>query len=205
MWHPLKKNKALNLELEQALVCKDAILQEYAKIQHQYNNIFQNILCFIEEEDLESITKYKTTLLETTKLLNSNNYTQLIKLKDISIMNMIYMLLSLNTSMKSPLHLIIYNDVVATKIYSDELYKELWMLISHAYKIAVISGNEFTLKINGNQDGINFFFESTYSETCYENISELLETKNIHKEKNIFYNTFVEGDMLKQEISLSLI
>lgn len=68
----IKKNKA-EVQLQESLKFKDQIIKEYQKIRHDYNNMLQSFICFIEQEDLELLKTYKEEVLAKTYILNRNN------------------------------------------------------------------------------------------------------------------------------------
>ena len=59
-----------DLDLKQNIACKDDMLKEFKKIQHEYNNMLQHIVCFIEAEDWEVLKEYKHQMLKKAQVLN---------------------------------------------------------------------------------------------------------------------------------------
>lgn len=202
MWLGLKRRR-LQLELKENIACKDEILKEYKGIRHEYNNMLQSIICFIEEEDWEGLKNYKGKLLEKTEVLNGNNLTQLVKLKNKNILSLVYKLLIKGKESKNTINLTIYNDIEDTTLYKIQLYKELEKYLDLAYEVSSRAGTEFNLKISGNKDGIRFAFENTYYINDYGDVSKLLMTKRKLKNKRIFFNTFIQTHLLIQEVLIS--
>ena len=203
MWFNLKRRKSFDLELKENLACKDEILKEYKQIRHEYNNMLQSILCFIEEEDWIGLKEYKSKLLEKTKILNGNNLTQLVRLKNKSILSLVYKLLMRGKESGITIDLTIYNDIDDIDPYEIKSYKVLEEYLNFAYEVAAQVGGKVNLKISGNNEGIRFAFENAYSIKDYNNISELIKTKRKLKSQNVFFNTFIETDGLIQEILIS--
>lgn len=204
MWFPLKKIKNTNLVIKENMDCKDAILKEYKEIRHQYNNMLQSILCFIEEEDWESLKNYKDKLLEKTQVLNSRNLTQLVRIKNGTILNLIYKLLMYGKKAGTTIHLKIYNDIDDINSYEIQVYRTLEEYLYNAYEMSSHVGGPVNLKISGNNKGIRFVFENSYV-IKGTNSLELNKTKRKVKSKNIFFNTFIETDKIIQEILITVI
>lgn len=203
MWFTFKRRKNFDLEFKENMACKDEILKEYKGIRHEYNNMLQSIICLIEEEEWEELKNYKDKLLEKTKVLNRNNLTQLVKLKNKTILNLVYKLLIKDKEAGVTIYLTIYNDIDDINFYGVKVYKVLEEYLNCAYEVATLEGMQVDLKISGNKEGIRFAFENTYSAKGFNNISELNKTKRKFKAKNIFFNTSIETDMLIQEILIS--
>jgi L-ribulose-5-phosphate 3-epimerase UlaE len=199
----IKKGKSLALELKENIACKNEILKEYREIRHEYNNILQGVICFVEEEDWEGLKEYKGKLLEKTRVLNTNNLTQLVKLKDNSILNVVYKLLIDAKQCGSIIYLTIYTEIEDISPCGIKLYESLEECLTYALKVATKDATTVSLKISGNNEGILFAFKNTFDMKDYNNILKLIKIKRKMKSKKIFCNTFIEMDQLKQEILIS--
>jgi len=143
-----------DLDLKQNIACKDDMLKEFKKIQHEYNNMLQHIVCFIEAEDWEVLKEYKHQMLKKAQVLNSNNLTQLVKIKNIRILNLVYALLIQANAQETTINLTIYTDIDNTNSYKPKSYKSLEHSINNAYEAAMLAGAPINLKITGNKEGI---------------------------------------------------
>ena len=182
-----------DLDLKQNIACKDDMLKEFKKIQHEYNNMLQHIVCFIEAEDWEVLKEYKHQMLKKAQVLNSNNLTQLVKIKNIRILNLVYSLLIQANAQETTINLTIYTDIDNTNSYKPKSYKSLEHSINNAYEAAMLAGAPINLKITGNKEGICFALESPCPEKNPPNTPR-------SKQKDIFINTLIEKDILIQEI-----
>ena len=200
MWFNSKGRKSFDLGLKENIACKEDILKEYKGIRHEYNNMLQSVVCFIEEEDWKGLKEYKDRLLRKTQLLNANNFTQLVKLKNRSVLSLVYRLLIRGKKSGTILHLIIYNDIDDREFYKIPLFNLLEGYFNNAYDVAAKLSGEVNLKICGNNEGVRFVFENTYDIKDFNNISELIKIKIKRKPKNIYFNTFIETDRFIQEI-----
>ena len=141
-----------DLDLKQNIACKDDMLKEFKKIQHEYNNMLQHIVCFIEAEDWEVLKEYKHQMLKKAQVLNSNNLTQLVKIKNIRILNLVYALLVHANTQATTINLTIYNEIDNTNSYKPKSYKSLEQSIKFAYEAAMLAGVPINLKITGNKE-----------------------------------------------------
>lgn len=206
MWCSLKRKKGFELELEENIICKDEILKEFKKIRHEYNNMLQGIVSFIEEEEWEELKKYKDKVMEKTQLLNNNNFTQLVKIKDKSILNLVYKLLMKAKEADITINLTIYNDIYDISSYGIEFCKALNEYLNYAYEVAIKDVEKVNFKISSNEQGLRFVFETTFFIKSDNVISTLSQNKMTLKLcKNIFFNTLIENDCLIQEILVSVI
>ena len=196
----LKKRKPLALELKENIACKDEILKEYREIRHDYNNMLQGVICFIEEEDWEGLKAYKKRLLEKTQALNKNNLTQLVKIKNINILNLVYKLIIKAEQTGITIHITIYNEIEDKSPYGNKLYESLEVYLREALNVATQKGATVDFKISGNNEGVRFVFENTYDIKDHNNLLELIKIKRKNEIKNIFFNTFIETNKLIQEI-----
>lgn len=192
-----------NLKLKENIACKDDILIEYKEIRHKYNNMLQHIVCLIEEEDFEGLKSYKVKLLEEVQVLNSNNFTQLVKLKNKKILSLVYNLLLKCKNNGTIIYLTIYNDIEDVNSYKTPLYKLLEEYLDKAYESAIQMGGMINFKIGGNNQGVRFAFENIYMDGDSNNIPQISKAKR--KSKNIFFNTFIDNGKLIQEILISAI
>lgn len=194
-----RKNK-LNLELEESLSCKDYILNEFKQIRHEYNNILQNIICLIEQENFTELKEYKESVISKTHLLNKNSITQLVKIKNKNILNLIYKMLIKAKQANVTVNLIIYNNIDEINC-SLKKYKILNNYISFAYETAVKNGASVQLKVNSSKQGLRFAFETILPNPALKPIQ--VKKPNI-KYKDIYYNFFSNECKLEQEILVIL-
>lgn len=195
--------KRLNKEFIECIECKDAVLEEFKKIRHEYNNILQTLTFFIEEEDMDGLTEYKSKLMEKTHLLNKNNLAQLAKIKDKSMLRMVYKLFMNAKEARITLNLTIYNDIGKKSVYKTEFYDVLQAYLEHAYKSAVKEATEIHLKISETDKGLRFCFENFWIIKPEHNTPILAKSmRNIKTDKNIFFNTFLQEALLMQEIMI---
>ena len=198
------QEKRLNKELLECIECKDAILEEFKKMRHDYNNILQTLTFFIENEDLEGLKMYQSKLLEKTHLLNNNNLAQLVKIKDKNTLRTVYQLFRDAKEAGIALNLTIYNDINDIGSYKAERYNVLQEYLKYAYDTAVKEAVEIDLKISANNTGLRFYFEN-----CSGALPETLLSKPIKSQrkvkdcKDIFFNTFLQNNHRIQEIMVS--
>ncbi|MHB8062877.1 MAG: hypothetical protein ACYDG2_09630 [Ruminiclostridium sp.] len=195
------RERRLNKELVECIACKDDVLEEFKKIRHEYNNLLQTITSFIEAEDWEGLKEYKSILLEKTHLLNRNKLTQLVKIKDKSILVIVHELFMKTEEAKIALNITIYNDIADTNSHNIEFYNILLDYIKQAYELAVKEAEEINLKISSNDNGLRLCFENQISVNSQIFTSILTKSKKHPKiGKHIFFNTFLQNDNLIQEI-----
>jgi two-component system sensor histidine kinase AgrC len=201
----VKKNKC-ETEVRESLKFKDDIIKEYQKIRHDYNNMLQSLICFIEEEDLEGLKDYKEKVLAKTYLLNRNNLTQMIKLQNKSVFTIVYKLLMNAKKSGVVINLTICNDIKDIHSYDINFNKVLHNYINCVYEEAAKYEQEINLKINANEQGFRFVFENQICSRNDNINSNLYKTKIKNKSiKNVFLNTFMQEDKLIQEILITII
>lgn len=200
-WGIRLRNQKLNKEYRDSLICKDEILKEFKRIRHDYNNMLQGLVGIIEEEDWEGLVDYKSRMLEKAHQLNKNNLTQLVRIKNNSILIMVYRLLVEAQKSGIIINLKIYSDIEDLHQYRKNLIKALPTYLQYAYDVAAMSTGIVNLKISANQQGLRFVFESE----AHHEKAAAFKTKIPHSlHKNIFFNTFIQNDQLIQEILLSI-
>lgn len=201
----LSRNKSLNLENRECLVCKDAILKEFQKIRHEYNNMLQGLVSIVEDEDWEGLTEYKDKILEKAQQLNRNNLTQLVKIKNKSILRIVYRLLIEAKAAGIAINLNIYNDIEDTKVYKNEVIKALQDYLDYAYQMAIKESEEVSLKISTSGQCLRFAFENKACSKPDNLVPYFVKTKRpLRICKNVFFNTSIQNDNLVQEILFSI-
>jgi hypothetical protein len=202
----LSRKRKLALEYQELLICKDEILREFKEIRHEYNNILQGFVCIIEEEDWEELRDYKDSVLDKTKLLNRNNLTQLVKIKNKRILKIVYNLLKKGKESGKTINLNIYNDIEEIKVYKRGFNMLLQDYLVYAYEEAIKESEEINLKINANKQGLRFAFEYKLDSKHDIINSDFVKAKRLlGMNKNVFFNTFVQKDYQIQEILFSIL
>jgi hypothetical protein len=200
----LSRARSNSVENCECLTCKDDILKEFKHIRHEYNNMLQGLLCTIEEGDWSELMDYKETMLERTQKLNRSNLTQLVRIKDKSILRLIYGLLVKAGEAGITINLNIYSDLEDMNVYKNEVVNALQAYISYAYELATSEALEVELKINANEQGLRFAFENkATSKSCNFSHHYFTPLKAYRKCKNLFFNSYIQNDYLVQEILFS--
>ncbi len=192
------------IQLQENINIKDNIIRELQKIRHEYNNMLQSFIGFIEAEDMETLKEYKAVVLEKTAELNTNSFTQLTKINNTSILGIIYELLIKGKNAEVNIKLTINNIIEEIDSLSAGFYEVLYNYINNAYSSAIQHSTYIKLKIISSDKGIRFVFENTVDYRIDKNT--LTMEKNTRKHKfasNIFFNTFICENNMVQEIIIS--
>lgn len=181
--------------------CKDRIIDEHRKMRHEYNNILQTIICYIEEGDIDQLYAYKPKLMEKVQLLNKNSLVQLVKIKDTFMLNEVYRLLESAGANGIFLNLTVYNDIMQISQKAIGINNELKQYLWQAYENAVNINSEISFKISLSEYGVNFRFE-TRADVSKEELSKKIINSSIKtkKIKDVFYNTYLQNEIVVQEI-----
>lgn len=183
--------------------CKDRIIEENRKIRHEYNNMLQTLICYIEEGDINQLNQYKTELLKNVQSFNQNNIVQLSRISDTFIMTSVFELLVHAQTNNNTLNLTVYEDILRKYQLQDTFNIELPEYLQCAYECAAKINSTTNVKVNFSEFGVNFSFESL-SETGKDDIITIDTNKIMTKRcKNIFYNTFLKDSKIVQEVILS--
>lgn len=202
LWVIRARSQKLYKEYYEASICKDGILKEFKRIRHDYNNMLQGLVGMIEEEDWEGLADYKSRMLEKAHQNNNNNLTQLMRIKNNSILIIIYKLLAEAQKSGVSMDLKVYSDIDDLQLNPNnkKLLSALTAYLYHAYEVAAASTGTVQLKISANQQGLRFSFESeAYHEKAAIHRGKI--PRSIRK--NMFFNTIVQNDHLLQEILIA--
>ena len=202
----IKHIKRRNNELLEGIACKDCIINEFTKIRHEYNNILQTITCLIEAEDVVGLQEYKSIYMNQVHLLNANSITQMVKIKDINILRLIYKLFLNAKEDGITLIITIYNIIADQNINEDEIYYVLKDCLINAYQSDESEAILISLKISSNDNGLCFTFENrTNIESEAESrkhFSQPLKARKYHTKNNFIYNTFYKNSHFIQEVQI---
>ncbi|SEW13998.1 hypothetical protein [[Clostridium] fimetarium] len=195
--------KKKNCELLEGIDCKDGVINEFTKIRHEYNNMLQTITCLIEEEDLDGLKECKSEFLNKARLLNSNSITQMVKIKDINILRLIYKLI-LNAKEEGVVLIItIFNDIANQNLNADEIYYALKDCLINVYQSGAKQAMLINLKISSSDSGLCFKLENESNIESRELFSQTMKARKNYTKNNIIFNTFYENTLFIQEIIIS--
>lgn len=181
--------------------CNQELMDVERKIRHEYNNILQTMICYVEEEDLQLLRDYKNILKDKINSINKNSLIHLSKIKDLENRLIIYNLMEAARQSDISLNITVMNDVNQTGSKEIKIDNELKSYIWNAFENASQNNNEIYLNINLDNRGICFQFKSKLNTDIGKiNPAGNRLMKNSVKKKNILTNMFVQDNIFVQEI-----
>ena len=181
--------------------CRDGILEEFIRIRHAYNNMMQTLTCYIEEEDWEGLKEYKEILLEKTQVLNRNNLTQLVRIKDKYLLVILYKLLMDAKENGIAVNMTVFNDIPAIGPGKTNFYEVLYNHFQYAYELAAGEAEEIDLKVSAEDRGLVFNFKNSFRiKPSVSDERSTLPRINRNTGKNMYINTFLNNGYRIQEI-----
>jgi len=197
----LRGKRRFLTELLESMSCKDEILDELRKIRHEYNNMLQSIVCYIEEKDWDGLTEYKSEMLSKADSLNRNSFSQLAKIKNAKILCIVHKMLVRAKKSGMPLNLCIYNDINGIRMHEPQLCTVLQEFLLHACQEAANGKEDIYLKIGADEQGLRFAVENR---RAGDHFPRPFKTKLSRKmRKYVFFNTSVQNDRIVQEFLIS--
>jgi hypothetical protein len=195
------KEKKINSFHDECDKYKDQITEEQRKIRHEYNNILQTIICYIEEEDIELLKDYKDSIVRNIHEINANNLIQLARVKDLNLLMMIFNMMEKAIKAGIKLNLTVFCDINQKSYWKIKKDTEFDKYFWHTYEIAAKDNNEIWLSLNLNENGFCFTLKSKINVSTDRLTCEINDSyKSSKKKKSVFYNTSIQDNYLVQEI-----
>jgi len=199
------RDKQLLNELYEGIECKDAMLEEFRIIRHEYNNLIQNLVSYIEEENWSELKAYKSEVLRRTYLLNAMNLSRLTRIKSLKILTRIYKLLKRAEESGTTFKLKVYNDIKEINSNENGILKVMDDFIFNVFEWGYGSSEYIKLALSSNEEGYSIVFEVKPVVGKYEKFQKSFEMK-IPSElrENIFVNFYLKGELFVQELLICL-
>lgn len=215
----LCKEKKRRREAERNLEEMELIAEEIRNFRHEYNNLFQTTICYIENEQWDLIKAFKNEILQKTTLLNNNNRLQLLKIKNRKVRSV---LLQLSEDCdKSGIHLQIMLSGEISRIPMDDT--ELCSILKFCMdniseEVKKSSKKEITVKACADSEGVSFLFDSSftigpkagvvYTEEFVRSHPDWKSRWNtvqriLNKNKNVILNNCINNKYFRQEVMIS--
>jgi hypothetical protein len=177
------------------------LADEFRKTRHTYNNMIQHIVSLVEANDYEGLKKYKDQLLENTRSLNENNFLKLTRLKDKTLLYILYDLVTDSDKRGRDLELRLGDEATNASLTGFVSGKSLRNCIFDIYEKAFSYSVKVILFIYITGQGIRISFEYNFEGDPGTSLNYALpEIKFKKKNKRAFLNTFVKDGRLVQEI-----
>jgi hypothetical protein len=188
--------------LKNNIFIRNSIIDEFSKIRHDYNNIFQTVINLIEAEDLEELIKNKSTLLKKTDVCNHNSITQLGKLKAETILNTVHRLYINTIKDDIILQIKVYNHIKREFPREEELYPLLKECLRLASSVTDQENPVISLEIMENDKGQLFRFECRNSKAKENVIPNIEGLEKLKMRDIITYNTHLINQNYIQELMI---
>lgn len=196
-------------EMESQLAIMEKALEEFGNLRHQYNNIVQSAVFYIENEHEDAGKDFVTEIMKKTAILNQNNFLQLIKIKNRSIRNLIAQMAAKCDIGRIDLGITVSGEVNQVNVNETALVSALEAIFSASCdEVMGLDKKAIDIEIISEDQGISIIFNRYYDKRS--NSSESAGTPSrppalqalMARHKNIIYNSYIDNDYHRQEIMI---
>lgn len=198
------RSRKLEKLQQEGILCKDLVLDEYARMRHDYNNMLQTLTNLIEEEDITALKEYQPILHEQAQYFHKNSILQFEKVRNLFILNALYQLSLEAAKSGYMLNIMITGKIEQHYPYEDELHPLFAECMNSVYSSKSDAELKITLGLRESQEGLYISFVSK-QEPCLKNFKfDALTSLPPHIRKIFIYNTFIKDNCFIQEILIPL-
>jgi two-component system sensor histidine kinase AgrC len=212
----LSREKRRSAELESYLSETEKILKEFRTIRHQYNNMLQSVIFFIENEQWDQFKEFKEEILQSTSAINGRDELQLLKIKVYKMRSLISDMAGICAGLGINLDVMVSRDINRIGIDESALCRILRFLFDHILEeVKASEKKEIILQISSDKEGAAIALNSTFlsrPETGWLNrknrrrgASErksgaAVVKKLLKRYKNVIFNDYIEDEYYVQEL-----
>lgn len=206
------------LELEAHLTVMEKILEEFRNVRHQYNNMFQSIVFYIENEQWVLNKEFINEIMEKSSEINENNTLQLINIKNCTLRCSVSKMAEVCDKNGINFNIEVYGKVDHINMHESALCSAIETIFNYIFdEVMRCSEKEITIEVCSDNQGVSIAFDSNVdmglelNQFDDQNIScsnlnrkygqaEVL--KIIEKNKNVIFNSYIDNDHYRQEIMI---
>lgn len=211
----LSREKRRSAELESYLSETEKILKEFRTIRHQYNNMLQSVIFFIENEQWDQFKEFKEEILQSTSAINSRDELQLLKIKVYKMRSLISDMAGICAELGINLEVVVLRDIDRIGIDELALCRILRFLFDHILEeVKTSEKKEIVLQISSDKEGAAIVLNSTFltrPETGWlnrqnrrrgasERRSGTVARKIMERRQNVIFNDYIEDEYYVQEL-----
>lgn|GEM_PF-2617101 len=205
-------------ELESHLTMMEKAMEEFRTIRHQYNNIFQSAVFYIENEQWGSSGSFVTEIMARAAALNKNNTLQLIKIKNRRIRGSISQMAGICDKNAIDFTVTVVGEINQINVHESSLCSALSLIFNDIRnEIIGFDKKEINIEIISEGQGIAILFYNYYeteekavpyrptqpSDHCAARDAGSAAIKRLMaKYTNIVYNSYIDSDYHWQEIMI---
>ncbi|MEA4925519.1 MAG: hypothetical protein VB084_09435 [Syntrophomonadaceae bacterium] len=211
----LIKEKRRCSELESHLTMAEKVLEDFRTIRHQYNNIFQSAVFYIENEQWVSDKNFITEIMAKTSELNRNNTVQLVKIKNRQVRDSVFQMGELCSKNGIDFNLAVLGEINRINMRKSALGSVLETIFNHVFNEVIgFDKKEIDIEINSDRQGIAIIFASYIDSDAGLKRTELAGRSATRKtgtaairrimarNKNVIYNSYIDSNYHRQEIMI---
>ena len=202
----LLREKRRCVEYEINLSETERILKEFRKIRHQYNNMLQSVIFFIENEQWGQFQDFKEEILKCTASINSKDELQLLKIKIYKLRRLVSGMAEQAAGLGINLEVSVPQDIEHVNLNEAALFRALRFLFDRNFEEVKKSGRkEISLQISSTDEGVEFLLNSSLDsrpDSGWLNKKEF--QRIISRHKNVIFNDYIESDYYVQELMIML-
>jgi two-component system sensor histidine kinase AgrC len=212
----LSREKRRSAELESYLSETEKILKEFRTVRHQYNNMLQSVIFFIENEQWDQFKEFKEEILQSTSAINSRDELQLLKIRVHKLRSLISDMAGICAGLGVHLEVMVSRDIDRIGIDELALCRALRFLFDHILEeVKTSEKKEILLQISLDQEGAAIVLNSTFlsrPETGWLNRKNCSHGASVRKSgaaalkkllkrhKNVIFNEYIEDEYYVQEL-----
>ena len=213
----LLQEKRRRIELESYLSETEEILKEFRAIRHQYNNMLQSVIFFIENEQWDQFKEFKEEILQSTSAINGRDELQLLKVKLYKMRSLISDMAGICAGLGIHLDVMVFRDIDRISIDESALCRVLRFIFDHILEeVKASEKKEIVLQISSEKEGTAIVFNSTFlsrpetgwlNSNCRHGASErktgaIAANKMLKKHSNVIFNDYIEDEYYVQELMI---
>lgn len=213
-----KKERRCRKEAEYNLAEMDLLFKDFRKLRHQYNNIFQSVIFYIEYQQWDLLAALKDEILQKTSEQNNNSKLQLLKIKNYRIRILLNKVIELCHHNGIKLNFMVLEEINSIHMKEADLSEIMRFLIDNIMdKADKSSEKELIIRISSDDEGISFLFDSylmnkpeagkIYTKDFVHNNPDWKKrlyrvNKIMKRNQNLIFNNYMEDDHFRQEIMI---
>ena len=212
----LSQEKRRSAELESYLSETEKIMKEFRTIRHQYNNMLQSVIFFIENEQWDQFKEFKEEILQSTSAINGRDELQLLKIKVYKLRSLISDMAGICAGLGIHLDVMASRDIDCIGMDESALCRVLRFLFDHVLEeVKTSEKKEIVLQISSDKEGAAIVLSSTFlsrpetgwlnRKNCRRGASERKSgaaavKKLLKRHKNVIFNDYIEDEYYTQEL-----
>jgi hypothetical protein len=196
----LSKEKRRRTEAESYLAAMEKILGKFRNVRHQYNNLFQSVIFYIENEQWDQMKDFKNEIMENTSAINKSDELQVLKIRNYKIRSLILKMAETCEKFEIDFHFMVSGEIDHFNLDETAICKVMEAFFDHILGEAIRSSKkEIIIQASSESQGVAVLFFSTFDSRPSRMVSA---EKILNRNKNVVFNDYTEDEYYVQELMI---